>query len=207
MSKKTIYIITKNKYDDKHRVIGFIKDFGKHIYYDFFSHAVQLVTKKDGSHYSYHEDGNVFRTSEAVGKEKITETVPIKKFNTYYDLCITALDKKEIHALKPFKENYRNKYIIIELDIEKYDSDFLNFILDMIHVDFYDRFIKNSEAQYPPKSDTFKRKLNKNVIIELTVLGYDNLLIEQQSNGFKVHHYNKRFTVNDKGNQYFSEVK
>ena len=84
---------------------------------------------------------------------------------------ITALDKKEIKTLKPFKESYRNKYIIIELDIEKYDSNFLNFILDMIHINFYDKFIKNPEAKYPPKSDTFKKKLNQNIIIELTILG------------------------------------
>lgn len=79
MSKNKIYIITKNKYDGHCRTIGFIRDLGKNIYYDFFSHDVQLKTKKDGSHYSYHEDGSIWRTSQGICKEKITFTYPLKK--------------------------------------------------------------------------------------------------------------------------------
>lgn len=105
--RKTIYYVTKDKYDDAQRVLGFVKDFGVHIYYDFFSHKVQLTTKTDGSHFSYHEDGNVYRTSKGIGKEKICETIPVKKFSSYYDLCTTAFEKDTVNDLKPLKEKYK----------------------------------------------------------------------------------------------------
>ena len=207
MSKKKIYIITKDKYEGNHRTIGFVRDMGKHIYYDFLSHNVQLRTRKDGSHYSYHEDGTVWRTSQGVGKEQLTATTPLKKFNSYYDLCTTAFNTESLKDLKPFKESYRGKVIIIELDIASYESNFINLILDMIHIKFYDNFLKNPEASYPNKAKVFTRKLNKNIIIELTILAdNDNLIIEPLKSGFNAKHYNKRFTANAKGASYTYEA-
>jgi len=208
LSKKKIYIITKDKYNGSHKTIGFVRDMGKHIYYDFLSHEVQLKTKKDGSHYSYHEDGSIWRTSESIGKEKISDTKPLKRFNTYYDLCTTAFHKDTIKDLNSFKEKNRKNNIIIELDIESYQSDFINLILDMIHVDFYDTFMSNPEASYPNNAKIFKRKLNSNIFIELIILEQnDNLIIEQQKTGFNVKHYNKRFTANAKDATYTYEWK
>lgn len=46
MSKNKIYIITKNKYDGHCRTIGFIRDLGKNIYYDFFRMMFNLKLKK-----------------------------------------------------------------------------------------------------------------------------------------------------------------
>lgn len=206
MSKNKIYIITKNKYDGHCRNIGFIRDLGKNIYYDFFSHDVQLKTKKDGSHYSYHEDGSIWRTSQGIGKEKITSTYPLKKFTSYYDLCTTGFDKKTVNELKPFDEKNRAKAILIEVDIDKFESGFINIVLDMIHIDFYEKFLQNPEAQYPPNADVYKRKLNKSIIIEVIFLGkLDNLLIIPKENGYTVNHYNKRFSANDLGKSYLSE--
>lgn len=206
MSKNKIYIITKNKYDGHCRTIGFIRDLGKNIYYDFFSHDVQLKTKKDGSHYSYHEDGSIWRTSQGIGKEKITSTYPLKKFTSYYDLCTTGFDKKTVNELKPFDEKNRAKAILIEVDIDKFESGFINIVLDMVHIDFYEKFLQNPEAQYPPNADVYKRKLNKSIIIEVIFLGkLDNLLIMPKENGYTVNYYNKRFSANDLGKSYLSE--
>lgn len=206
MSKNKIYIITKNKYDGHCRTIGFIRDLGKNIYYDFFSHDVQLKTKKDRSHYSYHEDGSIWRTSQGIGKEKITSTYPLKKFTSYYDLCTTGFDKKTVNELKPFDEKNRAKAILIEVDIDKFESGFINIVLDIIHIDFYEKFLQNPEAQYPPNADVYKRKLNKSIIIEVIFLGkLDNLLIIPKENGYTVNHYNKRFSANDLGKSYLSE--
>jgi hypothetical protein len=206
--RKTIYYVTKDKYDDAQRVLGFVKDFGVHIYYDFFSHKVQLTTKTDGSHFSYHEDGNVYRTSKGIGKEKICETIPVKKFSSYYDLCTTAFEKDTVNDLKPLKEKYKKdqQYHIIEIDLDKYSNNFINLVLDMIHVDFYDTFYKNPEAIPPHNADTFRKKLNSKIIVELTVLGDDNLIIEQNEDGFTPKHFNKRFSANEKKGNYYYEA-
>jgi len=37
----------------------------------------------------------------------------------------------------------------------------------MVHIDFYEKFLQNPEAQYPPNADVYKRKLNKSIIIEV----------------------------------------
>jgi hypothetical protein len=206
MSKNKIYIITKEKYEGHCRTIGFIRDLGKNIYYDLLSHDVQLKTKKDGSHYSYHEDGSIWRTSQSIGKEKITSTYPLKKFSTYYDLCTTGFDKKIVKELKPFDEKNRTKSILIEVEIEKFQSDFINIVLDMIHIDFYEKFLLNPESKYPNNADVYKRKLNSSVIIEAIFLGdMNNLLIVPKQNGFTVNHFNKRFTANDLSSNYISE--
>lgn len=207
MSIDKIYVITKDKYDHQQRTIGFIKDMGKHIYYDFLSHKVQLTTKKDGSHYSYHEDGSIWRTSAGIGKEQLTATVPLKKFNSYYNLCMTHFKKDIVTDLKAFKEGNRKKAFVIELDIENYESEHVNIVLDMIHVDFYDKFTLHPEASYPPNAEIFKRKLNNNIFIEITVLSKrDNQLIVAKDDGFTCNHYNKRFTANDQGATYNYEA-
>lgn len=207
MSIDKIYLITKDKYDGHQRTIGFIRDMGKHIYYDFLSHKVQLTTKQDGSHFSYHEDGSIWRTSAGIGKEKLAQTVPLKKFNSYYDLGITHFNKNIIPDLKPFKESNRKKSYIIELDIESYEAEYINIVLEMIHTDFYDKFILHPEASYPPNALNYKRKINHNIFIEITVLSRnDNQLIVVENDGFICNHYNKRFSANDKGANYYYEA-
>ena len=128
-----------------------------------------------------------------------------ENYNNILD-AIGRFDKKIINELKPFNEKNRKKSILIEIDIEKFQSDFINIVLDMIHIDFYEIFLLHPESKYPSNADIYKRKLNSSVIIEAIFLGdMNNLLIVPKENGFTVNHFNKRFTANDLGSNYFTE--
>lgn len=63
----------------------------------------------------------------------------------------------------------------------------------------------NEDTKLPNNAVTTIRKEIEPWII-FTILGYeDNLLIKPMDNGFIVNHFNKRFTANEMGKEYYSE--
>lgn len=196
---KKLYIITKEEYSSYRRKLGFFRFQNEDLYFDF--------GMLQGSHYSYHEDGTIWRTSPTTKCKAMKEEarMPIKNFKGLYNLGIILIAKNTLSNLKKVKQKDLNKNKIYEVDIESFPSNLLNVVPELIEPD-YTIQLPEHEQCIPPKAEQIIIK-DFCPWISLTILGYpDNLLVIPKGNGFAVKHFNKRFSANENGKKYSAEA-
>jgi len=195
---KKLYIITKDKYSSFRRKIGFFRFQGEDLYFDF--------GMLQGSHYSYHRDGSVWRTSPTTKGRPVKEEerMPIKDFKGLYNLGVIMLSKTiltDLHKVKQKDFNHR----VYEIDVESFPSDVLNIVPELIEPNYVIPLPENEKC-IPKKAKQILIK-DFNPWISLTILGHsENLLSIPNNDGFTVRHINTRFSANEKGKNYSSEA-
>lgn len=193
--KKKLYIITKDKYDGSKKVLGFFERRNNDLYYD--------IGSVSGSHNSYHKDGSEWRTSYNGKKTKISEHISLSSFQGFHPLGVVMFQKSLLPLFQEVKQKHINN-TLLEIDFSRFPSDVINLVLEIIEPE--KELQINEDTKFPDNAvHTIRKQLNPWIIF--TILGHENnLLVIPNDNGFTVKHYNKRFTVNDKDGQYFSEA-
>jgi len=194
-----IYVVTKNRYFGHRRTLGFFRFQNNDLYYDFGS--------LKGSHNSYHRDGSQWRTSLATrGKpKKEKDHIPLKSFNGLFNLGTICVSKNIINKFPKTKQKYYNKYITYEVDLDSFPSEHINIVCELLEPNYIIP-LAEEEKCYPPEAvnKTFN---TTNPWLSITLLGHENnLLIIPGETGFKVNHFNERFTANKEGQSYSSEL-
>lgn len=197
MSQK-IYIVTKDKYSGHQRTLGFFRFQNQDLYYDF--------GMLDGAHNSYHKDGSQWRTSPATeGRaKKENEHMPLAEFSGLFNLGTVCFSKNIVPKLPKAKKKYFNRYTAYELDLESFPSSQINIVSELIEPE-YEIPLLEEEKCYPSDAVIKEFRETKPWLI-LTILGHEhNLLAIQNDKSTLVNHFNERFTLNKKGQEYSSE--
>lgn len=195
--KTKVYIVTKQEFEGSRRKLGFISKINNDLYYDFL-----LL---DGSHDSYHKDGSEWRTSPATnGKaKKQREHVPLANFTGMHQLGMIMLTKDTIPLYPPIKESDFKKANIFEIDIDRFPSDSLNILIEMIE---QNKSLVSNQDTKPPENAVVSIIKDFSPWIIISILGHDNnLLVKSEENGFVVNHINKRYSANVEGAEYLYE--
>lgn len=160
--EKSICYVTKDKYSGAKRVLGFIKRLGNHLYYDFFSQKYVLEDTID--------DQN--KVLEYIKIENVSATIPLRKIETYFDLCNLSFYKKSIEQLKAFDENCirKAKCSVVEIDLEDIQSNLIKIILDLVCIDFYEEFFEEKELTYAAMPKIVKSNIDNKIFLGVTIL-------------------------------------
>jgi len=163
----------------------------------------------DGSHISYHKDGNIFRTSPATNNraDLIRKHFPLAQFQGWHRLGLGMVLKSSLNKNPELKDKDR-KYRVYEVDVDRFPSNTLNFVAELIEPNKRDLF--NSEEMHPPKDAHIIEVTSSIPWIIFTILGHDlNLLIRPyygEVPGVTLRHFNKRYSANPKGNNVSCEA-
>lgn len=198
LQKGRIFLVTKNKHNGCQRKIAWFSKHKNDLYFEVFGFI-------KGSHISYHKDGSIWRTSPAVKKNKIGQYLPLDQFKGGYQLGTSMIEKKLLNENPCLKKRERNRaYLVEEVDMDEFPSDILNILVEFIDPSVLDTI---SEKFKTPKYAKTLIISSLEPYIVLTILGHDqNLLIRPQKDGFIVHHYNDRYSLNRKDVQYRYEA-
>ena len=193
MSKKKIYVATKNKIEGNKRQIAWFSRHERDLYFDVGGFFL-------GSHTSYHKDGNIFRTNPLFSQKTIfvDKKIPLNDFDTWYQFGTTMLTKGSVSNNPSIKDHHFNKSIKIEeINLDDFPSDSINIVVEIIDPKLID-FLKIESLAPPSKAKTIIIKDIQPFIV-LTVLGHEhNLLLKPLEDGFEVSHFNSRFSTNRK---------
>lgn len=161
-----------------------------------------------GSHTSYHEDGNVFRTSPATGaRPRFQGTyVGLKDFRGWHQFGIVMIQKDRLAANPPVKGRDRKEgNVFAEVSIQPFPAETLNMVVELLHGER--REWLSRPAVQPPEGATLKVLELGELLVVLTLLGDDsNLLVRPIPNGFSVSHKNSRYSANAPGVRYTWEA-
>lgn len=200
---KRVYLVTKEKYNEYRRQLAWFSRHLKGLYYSVFMLA-------GGSHYSYHMDGKIWRTPPYLikgnKKRQINRYFPLNNFHGVLQLDACMVVKEHLQNNPPLtKRHVRKAMEIREIDLELFPNDSINVIVEFFETG---NLLKTLTKEYPPPPNA-----NTIVIdciepwIVLTVLGHkNNLLVKPNEDGFRVFHYNDRFSLNRKGIEYLYEA-
>lgn len=157
-----------------------------------------------GSHTSYHLDGNIFRTSPATeGRARPQgKRVPLDGFRGWYQLGFSMIAKSRVISNPPVKSRDKKSNIQLqEVDLDLFPSDTLNLFVDLVSID---------QARYlasPPENAVVMELQFGDLQVLLTVLGHDdNLLVRPTQSGVTVTHFNERYSANQPGRTYTVEA-
>lgn len=161
-----------------------------------------------GTHTSYHQDGNIFRTSPATrGRpRKQGWHLPIDQFKGWYQLGIVMALKDQL-LNNPCVRNKDRKPadILVEVSIRDLPSPTLNIVLELIEPEQFN-LLGNPDVAPPHNAVVHVLKLN-NPWVVVTILGHEeDLLVRPQDDGFVVSHYNTRYSANLPGVEYNFEA-
>ena len=197
MSKKKIYISTQNKFEGYKRQLAWFSRHESDLYFDvagFFQ----------GSHTSYHKDGNIFRTNTGLSPKAVfvDRKVPLSDFNSWHQFGTTMLLKETVPGLPIIEERHHKKATKIEeINLDCFPSETINIVVEIIDPKLIS-YINYEHLAPPSEGNTIKIKDIQPFII-LTMLGHEsNLLIKPNQTGFTVSHFNSRFSANRKDVKY-----
>jgi len=164
----------------------------------------EIAGMLEGSHISYHKDGNLFRTSPGTNKRArfVRKHFPLAQFQGWYKLGLGMVLKSSLNKNPELKSADR-KHQIHEVDIDQFPSDALNLVAELLEPNRVD--LLNHEAMRPPPNAHVIEVTTSHPWIILTILGHDhNLLISPydyggKSKGVRCRHLNKRYSANPPG--------
>ncbi|MBI2595024.1 MAG: hypothetical protein HYW38_02085 [Candidatus Colwellbacteria bacterium] len=192
-------IATKEKLSGQQRKLGWFSRQGQDLYFDFCGIFW-------GSHTSYHQDGNIFRTSPATRNrpELVDRHLPLKNFAGWYQLGTGMIKKDRLSNNPPVKKSDFSASFI-ELSLDDYPSDTINIVLELIEPRLIS-LLKKLNLASPKDAEVQILKFQEPWVI-LTVLGHEhNLLLKPIADGFRASHFNSRYTTNAPGVQYSYEA-
>jgi hypothetical protein len=156
----------------------------------------------EGSHSSYHKDGSIWRTSPATNKRAkfLKLHYPLYQFQGWFHLGLGMLLKSSLpHS--PELKNGDKKHQIYFVDIDKFPSEALNLVVDLLEPNRQELF--QAGDMQPPVDAQVIKVTSSNPWLFVTILGHDhNLLISPYDGDFKgvtCRHFNKRYTANPPG--------
>ena len=163
----------------------------------------------DGSHTSYHKDGNIFRTSPATKKRAqiVKRHFPLSNFHGWFQLGSGMILKSSLEKCPKLKQKHL-KYHVVKVDIDKFPSNALNIVADLLGPNQNE--LLNNTDMAPPKDSEVIEITCSNPWVIVTILGHDhNLLIspyDGEFKGVKCRHFNKRYSASTKGLSYRFEA-
>ena len=152
----------------------------------------------EGSHNSYHEDGSIWRTSPATDKraQHVKNHHPLTDFHGWFHLGLGMLLKSSLPS-NPELKNRDHKHNIEFIDIDKYPSEALNIVVDLLEPGKQD--LLESGGMSPPVDADIVQFVSNRLLIYVTILGHDhNLLISPYDGAFQgvtCRHINKRYSA------------
>ena len=161
-----------------------------------------------GSHTSYHEDGNIFRTSPATGSRARFQgqQMRLKDFRGWHQLGIAMVTKERIGQNPPLRaKDQRLGNLLAEVQLASLPADTLNIVVELVHRESLS-LVGSSGLVAPPNALAYSFALGDLVVL-LTVIGQsDELVVRPLPDGFSVRHLNARFSANADGVQYTWEA-
>ena len=160
-----------------------------------------------GTHTSYHQDGNIFRTSPAMGSKPVLQDrhLRLKDFTGWYQLGMAAISKDLLETNPALKPRDIRKDRLYEIDVDVFPANYLNLVVELISDDFWPH-LHHPDVQAPQNSSEIILPFGRLSVV-VTVLGHDeNLILTADETVIHVKHINSRFSSNQKGAQYSVEA-
>ncbi len=162
----------------------------------------EIAGMLEGSHTSYHKDGNLFRTSPATNKRArlVTKHFPLAQFQGWCKLGLGMVLKSSLNKNPKLKSSDR-KHQVHEVDIDQFPSDTLNLVAELLEPNRRD--LLDTNAMCPPADAHVIEVTTSHPWVIITILGHDhNLLIcpyDGDFQGVTCRHFNKRYSANPPG--------
>jgi hypothetical protein len=191
------WLITKS---DPPKKFGWFKQIGHHLYFDFGGLFM-------GTHTSYHQDGNVFRTSPATRNKPVLQDrhLRLKDFSGWYQLGMAAISKDLLDTNPALRPRDIRKDRLYEIDVDAFPANCLNLVVELISEDFWPH-LRHPDIQAPQNALEIILPFGRMSVV-ITVLGHDeNLVLTADETVFHVKHFNSRFSSSQEGVQYSVEA-
>ncbi|OHB55784.1 MAG: hypothetical protein A2173_05840 [Planctomycetes bacterium RBG_13_44_8b] len=201
-SDQKIIITTKQEINGFQRKLAWFSFHKNGLYFE-------IAGMLDGSHTSYHSDGNLFRTSPATKNRAapMARLFPLAQFREWHNLGLGMILKSSLNK-NPELKNKDRKYQVYEVNVDQFPNNALNLIVELIEPNRLDLF--NSEEMCPPQDACIIEIKTLRPWIIVTILGHEhNLLIcpyDGEFQGMKLRHFNKRYSANRIGDTYSFEA-
>ena len=174
---------------------------GRGLYFD-------IGASFDGSHTSYHVDGNTFRTSPATNFRPRLQGkyVPFDDFRGWRQLGFGMVSKEQVARNPTVKAKDRPpKSILDTISLNMMPAETINLVVELLHRDM--RSLLELQELQPPEHAILNCLELGDLLVVVTVLGHDsNLLVRPTANGVQVSHYNDRYSANRPGVTYNFEA-
>jgi len=190
-----ITIATKQKIAGFQRKLAWFSLEGNDLYFE-------IAGMLEGSHTSYHRDGKLFRTSPATQKRasQFAKHLPLSQFQGWYKLGLGMVLKSSLNR-NPVLKNRDRKGQVHEVDIDKFPSDTLNIVAELLEPNKFD--LLSGEMMRPPTDALIIQVTTSRPWVLITVLGHDhNLLIcpyDAEPKGVTFRHFNSRYSASPPG--------
>jgi len=194
-SAQKIIVATKQEISGCPRKLAWFSLHSRDLYFE-------MAGILEGSHSSYHKDGSMWRTSPATNKRAkfVKRHYPIEQFQGWFHLGIGMLLKSALPH-NPELKNKDKKHEIHFVDIDKFPSDTLNLVVDLLGPNRQD--LLQADDMQSPADANIVEITSSNPWILVTILGHDhNLLIRPYDGDIKgvtCRHINRRYSANPPG--------
>lgn len=185
---------------DPPKKFGWFKRIGDHLYFDFGGLFM-------GTHTSYHQDGNVFRTSPVTKHKPVLQDrhLRLKDFSGWYQLGVAAISKDLLATNPPLKPRDARKDFLHNINIGTLPASYINLVVELISEDFWPA-LRDPEVEAPKDAVEIIIPLGRLSVI-VTVLGHDdNLILTADERVLFLKHINSRFSTNQQGVEYSVEA-
>lgn len=189
------YLVTKEKYGGFQRKIAWFNRLENGIYFDF----PFLPT---GSHISFHKNGTIWNTRYSTGMkaEQTGCSISLDDKSVWVQLGISVVRKSVIDNFPILKNRDKRENKIYELDLTKFPSDTLNFVVECIHPEI---LVNIPSEMNPPEKSEIIIINDWEPYVVITILGHENNQLIQIMNGtIRVRHINERYSASRKGVTY-----
>jgi hypothetical protein len=201
-SAQRIVIATRQTIDGVQRKLAWFSVHPNDLY-------CEITVMPEGSHNSYHKDGNMFRTSPATDQRAtlMSTRLPWSQFKGWCKLGLGVVLKSSLAENPPLRSRDR-KGFIHEVDIDVFPSNALNLMAEL--ADSAGRsYLSSPEMCPPPDAQVIELPIPPFWII-VTILGHThNLLIspyDGQFQGVTCRHFNNRYSANPAGSSCYLEA-
>lgn len=190
-----IIIATKQEIAGFKRKLAWFSFHGDDLYFE-------IAGMLDGSHTSYHRDGNLFRTSPATKKRArlFGMHIPLSQFQGLYKLGMGMILKPSL-SNNPKIRNRDWRSQVYEVDIDQFPNDTINIVAELLESNMID--LISCDSMRPPKDSYIIEIESTRPWVIITLLGHDhNLLIVPYDGEFKgvtLRHYNTRYSASPPG--------
>ncbi len=195
-SAQKIIVATKQKINSFQRKLAWFEFRNNNLYFE-------IAGILEGSHNSYHKDGNIFRTRPATNNKPkpIKAHLPLEQFKGWYPLGPGMILKSSLNS-SPKLKNRDSKHLVYEIDINQFPSEALNLVVDILEPNRDD--LLACDTMSPPHNAHIIKITTSKPWLIITILGHDhNLLISPydngQSQGVTCRHINDRYSANRPG--------
>lgn len=196
-SSKKFILAIKQEILENQRKLAWFSIHNRDLYFE-------MVGCHEGSHFSYHKDGSIWRTSPATNKKAkyVKHHYPLNRFHGWFKLGMGMLLKTSLPHAPELKAKDK-KHQVQFVDIDCFPSEALNIVVDLIETNRKD-LLQKDDMQPQADAQIFEFKANKLSIL-VTILGHEhNLIISPYYGDFKgvtCRHFNKRYTASPIGEQ------